>query len=222
MSICPCWGLEESLGFPQFSTLVGRGVGTRLHSQTAGDLCSDGQGHKRPGPSRAGLSPNCTWERGGGRLGPRETLLLWDWIKAVLGAGQLKWAGSRGRRTQLRHRHFKNLLLFHLNSPPPQDVPPRMAFPLWNQGPRICAPLCWKEGIGGGKECLLPGQPVRGWGGAPTGQALAGVYGGGGPSQANCQVTQFPGQCPCHPLDNVSMTTCSFMPTVILRNRLHD
>lgn len=67
------------------------------------------------------LRPSWPWETGGGCLGGGgpETLPLWGWIKAALGAGLLLWEGRRGRRTQLWPRHFKNLLLFHLNSPPP-------------------------------------------------------------------------------------------------------
>lgn len=98
--------------------------------------------------SLALLSPSWPWEREapGWNQGNWRPPHLQGWIKATLGAGLLVWAGRRGRGAQLRHRHFKNLLLFHLNSLPPKPVPPRTAFPLCNQGPRICAPLCWKEG----------------------------------------------------------------------------
>lgn len=56
------------------------------------------------------------WEQGNWRKRPSS---LWCWIKAALGAGLLVWGSRRGKGTQLRHRHFKNLLLFHLNSLPP-------------------------------------------------------------------------------------------------------
>lgn len=91
------------------------------------------------------LHPSWPWEReemAGWDQGNWRPSRLWLWIKAALEAGSLVWAGRRGRGTLLRQRHFKNLLLFHLNSLPlPKPVPPRMAFPLCNQGPGICAPL---------------------------------------------------------------------------------
>lgn len=132
------------------------------------------------------LRPSWPWETGGGCLGGGgpETLPLWGWIKAALGAGLLLWEGRRGRRTQLWPRHFKNLLLFHLNSPPPPH--PRLCLPEWHFRFGIKAPgsvpHCAARGVaGGGQECPLPGLPWGSGGGAPTGQALAGVYGGADP-----------------------------------------
>lgn len=160
------------------------------------------------------LGPSWPWETGGGCLGGGgpETLPLWGWIKAALGAGLLLWAGRRGRRTQLWPRHFKNLLLFHLNSPPPppKTVPPRMAFPLWNQGPRICAPLCCKGSSWRGRG-MPPPRPAMGEWGRGTHWAGSGwgVW-GSIPSRADCQVTQPPGQHTGWPWAKVSMTTCSF------------
>lgn len=58
------------------------------------------------------------WEQGNRKKRPSSS--LWGWIKAAPGAGLLGGGGCRwGKGTQLRLRHFKNLLLFHLNSLPP-------------------------------------------------------------------------------------------------------
>lgn len=157
MSICLCWGLEEVLRCPPTSGVSSRERGREQASQPgsapyarlqAGGLCRDGRGHKNTWPSTLLVGPGsgvAGWEQGNGRKRPSS---LWGWIKVALGVGLLVWAGRRGKGTQLKRRHFKNLLLFHFNSTPPtpQPVPPRMAFPLWNQGPRICVPLCWKGG----------------------------------------------------------------------------
>lgn len=139
----------QVLGFS--GSPLGREVGTRPHSHAAARLQGCSRSARVGGNTRclalkrlALLHPSWPWEKGGGCLGPGNSRPspCWLRIKAALGAGLLVWAGRRGRGTQLWRRHFKNLLLFHLNSLPlPKPVPPRMAFLLCNQGPRICAPV---------------------------------------------------------------------------------
>lgn len=116
------------------------------------------------------------WEQGNGRERPSS---LWNRIRAVLGAGLLVW-GRASEGTLLRLRHFKNLLLFYLNS-----LPPSLCLPEWHFRFGIKAlgsvPHC--AGRRGRGMLLLRPTGQGAWRMGPRGQAMAGLYGGADPPE---------------------------------------